>query len=288
MKEHTVAMSEGGMPLRKYLRLAYPALPEWALRECLKKKDVRVNGRRAGAAEAVHRGDRLQIYLPDNFFGQSLRIIYEDDAFAAVEKPAGLPVDTDGLGVGADTALERARCLRPEARLVHRLDVGTGGVLLIAKNDASEAKLRAMFQKHEIEKHYRCTVLGAMHRDGDTLRAHLIKDAGASTVRVTATPRPGSVPIETRYTVLRRLDDMSYLDVQLITGRTHQIRAHLAFVGHAILGDDKYGDRSINKRYRVSQPLLWCRSMTFEGHTFISVPPFEEHFLGTEKERPSH
>ena len=287
MIEHIVSMSESDMPLKKYLRLAYPTLPDWALRDCLKKKEVRVNGQRAGADETVRRGDRLQIYLPEKFFIGDLRVLYEDDGFAAVEKPAGLPVDSDGRGVGADTMLQRARRLWPQARLAHRLDVGTGGVLLVAKNDDAEAALREAFERHEIEKHYRCAVVGTMEHDGGVMRAYLTKDAGAAKVRVTAREQAGSLPIETRYAVLRRLDEVTYLDVQLITGRTHQIRAHLAYVGHPILGDDKYGDRAFNKRHHASQPMLWCRSMALGGRTFISEPPFEELFLGAEKEQPS-
>ena len=274
MRLHTVPAGVPRMALRQYLPRAFPAMPGWVARETLKKKDVRVNGARSGADAMIGAGDELTLYVDDRYLTGLPDVIYEDGSLLVVDKPAGLPVDSDGQGVGADTMLSRLRALCPAARLCHRLDTYTGGVLIAAKTDAAEARMREVFRAHALTKLYECVVLGDPPADEARLLGWLAKDAKAARVRVLDHFSPGALSIETRYRVLARKDGLARLEVNLITGRTHQIRAHLSHVGLPILGDDKYGDREANRRVKAPQPLLWCTRIHFGEYDFRSRPKF--------------
>ncbi len=262
------------MPLRQYLPRAFPAMPSWLTRETLKNKDVRVNGVRSGPDAPVQSGDELAVYADDRYLAVPPVIIHEDDSLLVADKPAGVPVDADGQGIGADTMLSRLRAVCPGARLCHRLDTYTGGVLIAAKNDEAEARMREVFRAHDLVKLYQCVVAAYPQRAEARLTAWLVKDAAASRVRILDQEAPRSLPIETRYRVLAQRDGLSRLEVDLVTGRTHQIRAHLAHEGMPILGDDKYGNRDANRRWKVRQPLLWCVKISFDGRCFESRPQF--------------
>lgn len=274
MRLHRVPNGVPSMALRQYLPRAFPAMPGWLARETLKKKDVRVNGVRSGADAMVEAGDELAIYVDDRFLTALPDVIFEDESLIAVEKPAGVPVDADGQGVGADTMLSRLREICPTARLCHRLDTYTGGVLIAAKTDEAEARMREIFKTHALTKLYECVAVGNPPVDEARLTAWLVKDAKAARVRVIDRDAPGALPIETRYRVIARRNGLARLEVNLITGRTHQIRAHLSHVGLPLLGDDKYGDREANRRLKISQPLLWCTRVQFGRYDFRSAPKF--------------
>ena len=274
MKTHTVSSTGGPQPLGRYLARAYPALPGWVLRDALKKRDVRVNGQRCGSDALVRQGDEIKLYIPDKYFGDALRILYEDGDLLVVEKPAGLPVDRDGREVGEDTVLHRLQSSHPDVRLCHRLDTWTGGVLITAKHAPAEARVRQAMSAHRIDKRYLCVVVGAPPRPAGTVTAWLLKDAVHASVRACDAPAPGALPAETAYRALTGADGLTLMDIHLITGRTHQIRVHMAHIGCPVLGDDKYGDRDANRRLRVQKPQLWCREMTLDGLTFRSDAPF--------------
>ena len=274
MHRHIVPQGVSETPLRQYLARAFPALPGWLARETLKRKDVRVNGARSGADALVRSGDELAIYLDERYFASPVDVIYEDESLFVVDKPAGIPVDSDGGGIGADTMLSRIRAVHPDARLCHRLDTYTGGVLIAAKNEEAERRALAAFRAHELTKLYHCVVSGNPSGEAARLNAFLQKDARAARVRIVGHPAPNALPIETRYRVLSRRGELTRLEVNLITGRTHQIRAHLSYAGLPVLGDDKYGDREANRRFRVFRPLLWCAKIDFDGYSFESRPQF--------------
>ena len=274
MHRHVVPAGVPATPLKQYLSRAFPALPGWLVRETLKRKDVRVNGVRSGADAFVRSGDELFIYADERYFALPVRVIYEDEELFVVEKPAGIPVDSDQSGIGADTMLGRIRSIHPSARLCHRLDTYTGGILIAAKDKKSEKRMEDAFRAHEPQKYYQCVVSGNPPSDSACLSAWLQKDAGAARVRVIDHPAPKALPIETRYRVLSRRGELTKLEVHLITGRTHQIRAHLSHVNLPVLGDDKYGNREVNRRLKISHPLLWCVRIDFDGHSFESQPQF--------------
>ncbi|MDO4357462.1 MAG: RluA family pseudouridine synthase [Clostridia bacterium] len=253
MKIHVVPEGVRPMPLSKYLTRAWPMLPGWVIRDAMKQRSVRVNGVKCGAEATVTAGDELKIYILDKFFAAPLSVLYEDDDLLAVDKPAGLPVDADQANVGADTLKQRVQAHCPEAQLCHRLDAGTSGVVLCAKNPRAHEMLLAAFAGHQLRKKYVAMAAGRVKPERARLTAWLKKDAGASRVRVFDHPVAGAQEICTEYRLLKSVQAkgvaLTRLEVTLITGRTHQIRAHMAHIGHPLLGDDKYGDRELNRRF---------------------------------------
>jgi len=271
---HTVPAGVSSMPLNRYLTRAFPALPGWLIRDTLKKKDVRINGVKSGADACVQSGDELTMYIDSKYFQSPLTVLYEDNGLLVVEKPAGIPVDADQMNIGSDTMLSRIQSHCPSAELCHRLDTGTGGVLIAAKNAESLAEMTEAFKGHELTKKYQCLVVGKPERQEARLKDFLIKDAGSSKVRIVRSPQPGALSVETHYRLLGTKNGVSHLEIELITGRTHQIRAHMSSVSLPLLGDDKYGDRAANKRLNRSQPALWCTEIRWKDHVFKSEPPF--------------
>lgn len=257
------------MPLPRYLQRAWPLLPGYAI----KKEDIRLNGARWDGKALVRGGDKLRLYIKDGYLTGPLKKLYADDKILAVEKPAGLPVDVDESGIGADTLLARAKREYPTARLCHRLDTGTGGALLLALTEEAEAELKAALAEQQVRKTY-CAMVKACTGNGGRLRHYLQKDARAARVTVLDSPKPGARQAELCWLPVERRGERMLVEVELITGRTHQIRAQLAHVGCPLLGDDKYGDRAFNKRWRVSSPMLWCVRLQYGGIIVESEAPF--------------
>lgn len=257
MIRHQVPESVGATPLERYLRRAWPMVPAHAVRELLKRRDVKVNGARCGQDAAVRGGDELLIYLPDKYLPGPAELAYSDGALLAAVKPQGLPVDVDQDGVGEDTLLNRLRRNCPAAQLCHRLDAATGGLVLAAADDETLAQALETFRTHALRKRYLALAKGGFARREGTLRAWLVKDARRSTVRVEYREIPNAKPIETRYRVLDERGGVAKVELEPVTGRTHQLRAHMADFGHPLLGDDKYGDRGLNRTHGGALK-LWC------------------------------
>lgn len=259
MTVHTIPAGVPAMPLEKYLRRAWPMLPGRVLREALKKKDVRVNGARCGAGAAVKGGDALAIYLDDKWLSPEPDILFSDDRLIVAVKPRGLPVDVDRDGVGADTLLTRLQRRWPGAELCHRLDAATGGIVLAAADEAVYRQALDAFRDHKgVRKRYRALALGTFDRQEGTLDAFIVKDACRGLVKVLHRSAPGAKPIRTRYRVVgQRENGLSDVALEPVTGRTHQLRAHMADFGHPLLGDDRYGDRAANRKYPGTGLCLW-------------------------------
>lgn len=257
------------MTISKYLSRAFPLLPGFCVRNALKKKDVRVNGARVTADETVWAGDEVIVYTEKKYEPKPLFVVFEDDALVAFIKPAGLPMDVDQDGIGEDTVISRLKSAYENAYLVHRLDTGTEGVMLAAKTRDMENKLLDAFKNHRVTKIYRALAIGQMPKKTQSLKAYLTKKSTASRVFVEDVNAPGSKVIETAYTVLREKTVsgvcLSDLEVRIFTGRTHQIRAHLAFIGRPLLGDDKYGNRAVNKKLSEMNICLKCQKMMISG-----------------------
>ena len=262
MIRHEVPASLRVENLQRYLKRAWPLLPGHVLRELMKKKDVRVNGVKCGKDDAVHGGDLLEIYADNRHFEIPAEVIFDDGHLLAAVKPQGLPSLPDADGVGADTMEARMRRIHPEARLCHRLDAATGGVLLAALDDETYEQAFAAFKEHSVRKTYRALLCARPPKDDMTLKAYLVKDAKRATVRVTDKPCPGAREIVTRLRVRGAVGDCWDAELEPVTGRTHQLRAHMAHIGCPILGDDKYGNRERNRRLGFMGKLcLWCERM---------------------------
>ena len=273
MIRHEVPSGVRSEELSRYLKRAWPLLPGHVLRDLLKKKDVRINGVKAGKGEAVRGGDILEIYAPAKHFEVPAEVIFDDGSLLAAVKPQGLPSLPDQDGVGADTMESRLRREYPAARLCHRLDAATGGVMLASLAAETGEQAFEAFKQHKMRKTYRALLCKRPTRDEMTLRAHLSKDAKRSTVRVSDKPAPGSKEIVTRLKLVGPVGEGLW-DVELepVTGKTHQLRAHMAHISCPILGDDKYGDREMNKRLGFMTRLcLWCETMEIPAGSPLSA-----------------
>ena len=285
--EHTAETGIEPTPALKYLRRAWPAIPSFALREALKRKDLRINGRRSGAEATVRAGDALRLYIDEKYTQSSLRVLFEGAGLLCVEKPQGLPVDADEAGVGADTLLARARAMYPGARLCHRLDAGTGGAILLATGEETYKAVLAAFRERTIGKTYALAVFGAPPQAEGSLVGYIAREEGKARVRVYDEPHAGAKIARTDYRLLdtRQVGGrtVSFLEADIHTGRTHQIRAQMARAGCPLAGDDKYGDRESNAALHARMPALWCRRLVLpetglperlRGLRIESVPRF--------------
>lgn len=260
MIRHVVCMTLPSLPLEKYILRAWPMVPRHAVRELLKRRDVKRGGARLGGGDAVRPGDELILYLPEKYHPAPARLVYDDAKLLAAVKPQGLPVDADQDGVGADTLLTRLERVHPEARLCHRLDAATGGLVLAAADEEVYAQALQTFKEHALSKRYLAWTAGGFERTEGTLRAWLVKDARRAQVRVVHRDVPGAKRIETKYRVVGECGGLARVALEPVTGRTHQLRAHMADFGHPILGDDKYGDRALNRDH-PGLLRLWCASV---------------------------
>lgn len=261
MIRHTVAASVQSMALEKYVRRAWPMLPNHAVRDLMKRRDVKRDGRRLGAEDEVFGGDELVLYLPEKFGPAPAQFVFDDGRLLAAVKPQGLPVDVDQHGIGADTLLTRIRAVHPSAELCHRLDAATGGLILAAADGEVCDQALQVFKEHQLHKRYLALAAGGFAKREGVLKAWLAKDAKRSVVRVVHREDRGSKPIETRYRVVDEKDGIARVELEPVTGRTHQLRAHMADFGHPLLGDDKYGDRGLNKR-SPGGLCLWCAGLS--------------------------
>ncbi len=265
MKEIVVNKKYDGKKLNSFLLDNFDGLKLNTLYKALRKRDVRVNDTKVSDNVILHSGDVIKVFIPDEqlFKDKSFNIdiIYEDDNIVVVNKPAEIEV------VG-ENSLTTELCKYYNSTSIfpcHRLDRNTTGLVLLAKNEKALNILLDKFKNREIEKHYRALVYGIPCKKEDTLTAYLFKDAKKSLVYISDIPKKGYEKIITSYKVIssNSKNNTSFLDVNLHTGKTHQIRAHLAHIGYPIIGDGKYGDREINKKFKYKYQQLCSCSLKF-------------------------
>lgn len=269
----------------KALRVSFPAAPVSAFYKAFRKKDIKVNGVRVKEDHIVSTGDVLEVYISDNILEASvleansesdkaLSIVFEDSNLIIIDKEQGICVHPDREQED-NTLIDLVQnylnkknmnsgvSITPS--LCHRLDRNTGGLVVIAKNEPALKTMLKLIKDKEIKKFYLCYVKGRMEKKSDELRAFLLKDETKSRVFVSNNKAKGSLEIITRYTVVKYLPnkDISLLEVELVTGRTHQIRAHLAHTGHPIIGDGKYGTNAVNRPLGAKQQMLWAYKLVF-------------------------
>lgn len=267
MKIHMIPGGVDETPLSVYLRRAYPMCPAGVLKDALKKKDCRVNGVRCGADAIVTGGDEIRLYVQDEYLTGPLEMIHDDGPLLACHKPAGLPVDRDESGVGEDTVLSRLQAMYPGCMLCHRLDAGTSGVLLATRDEETRQQVIAVFRERQVEKRYVCRVLGRPRPEKGDMEDMLLRKGGRTIV-----DRRGqyaSLSYATRFFE----DGESVVDVDLHTGRTHQIRVQFARRGYPLMGDDLYGDRMANRDRKCKGIRLHCARMALMGHVFKAPEP---------------
>ncbi|OPX45430.1 ribosomal large subunit pseudouridine synthase C [Ruminiclostridium hungatei] len=280
-----------GRKIDKVIRDFYPNLSSGMLFKALRKKDVKVNGIRIREDYPVAAGDIIEIYIIDDFLlGKShegYSAVFEDDNLLVVNKASGVPVHPDKTQSEATLIDKLQETYGSELALCHRLDRNTSGLVILAKNNASLDIMLEKIKEREIRKFYTCIVSGIMEKRQAELVDYLEKNEKISRVFISHRKTRDSLEIVTRYRVLETLDNLSLLEVELVTGRTHQIRAHLAHYGHPIIGDGKYGKNSENRQYGSKYQLLCASKLAFDfstpaghldylkGKTLAIAPPFD-------------
>ena len=236
-----------GKKLSEEITEYYKGVVSYSLaNKLIRKKDVKVNGVRVKEDLKTLSGDKIEVYY-DGEDKRADTVLYQDENVLVVYKPSGITSEDfyallckKYSGVG----------------FIHRLDQNTDGVMIFSLNAASEKELLYGFKHRTFDKYYLAEVIGTPKKASDELVAYLVKDAEKSEVRVFDSPVKGSEKIITSYTVLKSSGETSLLEVKLITGKTHQIRAHLAHVGNFIIGDGKYGYESINRKFKAKKQRL--------------------------------
>lgn len=296
MREFIVGKNDKDQRLDKFLTKLCPNMPEAMIYKSLRKECVRVNGKHIkDGAHRLFEGDVLKLYIKDEFFQKvvsddvfyslepKLDIVYEDENIILVDKKVGMVVhaDEDKASVSMIDHIKAYLYKKGEylpneentfvPALCNRLDRNTSGIVIAAKN--AEA-LRIMNQKvkdRELKKLYLCIVVGYLEKKEDELVAWLFKDEKEKRVYVYNESKKGTKTIITKYRVLKEKNGLSLVEVDLITGRTHQIRAHFASINHSLLGDGKYGNNKINKENNINHQALCAYKLVFDFKTDAGI-----------------
>lgn len=238
----------------------YPSIKYSQIMKLLRNKDIKVNGKRISKDEIVAANSEIQFYINDEVIEIKLDIIYEDDNILVVFKPRKLEVEnnTENCVVSLLSKQIGVKCYA-----VHRLDMNTTGLLILAKNSKAKESLDRAFKHRTIEKYYLAILQNVPTIQKGELVAYLRKDNNKSLVEIVDLPKNGFEKIITKYNVIRKNERLSLVEVELVTGKTHQIRAHFAHIGCPILGDEKYGNSNINREYKVRYQCLCAYKIAF-------------------------
>ena len=279
MKEITITKNDAGQRLDRFLAKAVPLLPASLAQKYIRLKRIKLDGKRAERDTRLCEGNVLQLYINDEFFDEprpenayltvtapKLNVVYEDENLLLVDKRPGLAVHPhDGAEYGK-TLIDHIQAYlyargewKPRAEnsftpaLCNRIDRNTGGIVIAAKTAEALRILNQKIKDRELEKKYLCVVHGSPKPRAGTLEGYIFKDAKQNRVYVTEKPQPGAKTAVTRYRTLESRGGLSLVECELITGRTHQIRAMMAAAGTPLLGDGKYGrlDKRFDRKYQA-------------------------------------
>lgn len=288
MREFTIGPNDAGQRLDRWLAKTLPLLPAPLAQKYIRIKRVKCNGKGAKRDTRLVQGDVLQLYINDEFFDSptpenaflsvfkpQLDIVYEDENLLLVNKRPGLVVHPDEqekvntLLTHIQAYLYQKKEWNPRQEnafapaLCNRIDRNTGGIVIAAKNAETLRVMNQKIRDREVEKSYLCIILGAITPPAGRLEGYLLKDEAKKLVSVHKTPVPGGRTAVTLYQTLAQKNGLSLVACRLVTGRTHQIRAHLAYLGKPVLGDIKYGNRKMNERTGTKTQALCAVRITF-------------------------
>lgn len=289
MKSFEIKQNDADQRLDKFISKSLPNLPRTLMYKYIRIKRIKVNGKRAEISTVLKTGDKIDMYINDEFFEKpktrydftgapkKLDILYEDENIMLLDKKAGLLCHPDDREY-VDTLITRIKRylyekgeFDPDSEssftpaLVNRIDRNTGGIVIAAKNAVSLRVLNDQMKKRSLKKFYLCVVHGVMEQKSGLLDGYLVKDESKNRVTVSKKPADGAKEIRTKYKVLSvdKSKNLSLVEVELLTGRTHQIRAHFASIGHPLLGDGKYGTNKLNKDFGYKKQFLYSYKLVF-------------------------
>ena len=280
MKEFEIRKNDAGQRLDKFLTKAVKGLPVSLMYKYIRTKKIKVNRARTEQKYVLQEGDVVQLFIKDEFFDSpekdnsalanitpKLTIVYEDENIILCNKRPGVLVHEDDEGKDNTLIMHIKAYLYQKGEydpeneqsfapaLCNRIDRNTGGIVIGAKNAEALRVMNEKIKNDEISKFYYCVVHGKMPKKADTLTGFLLKDSDKNQVKIFDKQVKGSKNIITKYKVVSEKNNMSLLEIELVTGRTHQIRAHMSYIGHPLLGDGKYGinkdDRSKGYKYQA-------------------------------------
>lgn len=287
MKQFTINQNDANQRVDKFISKVCKTLPKSMMYKYIRTKHIKVNGKRCEISQRLQVGDIVSMYINDEFFllnsniieldnvSNKLSIVFEDSNILIVDKPIGLVVHTDNEHSN-DTLINRIKKYliskgeyNPNMEnsfapaLCNRIDRNTCGLVLCAKNSKTLRNINTMIKENKLHKKYMCIVISKPSKLQDTLVAYHKKDSKSNTVSIIDIPKPNYKQIITKYKVLGSNNGLYLLEINLVTGRTHQIRAHLSHIGCALLGDSKYGNPIINRKYNEKYQLLCAYSLEF-------------------------
>lgn len=296
MKEFIINKNDAGQRLDKYLTKSFPLLPQSLMYKYIRSKRIKVNGKRSEISYRLQLDDTVSLYINDEFFapaqpkydflgaGKSIKTVYEDENILLIDKPAGLLSHPDESEY-VDTAITRVKRYLYEKgeynpddetsfapALVNRIDRNTSGIIIAAKNAESLRILNEKLKNRELHKMYLCVVIGKPKSESGIMTGYLEKNEKQNRVYVSTNSTDSSKSISTKYKVLGTKKGLSLIEVELLTGRTHQIRAHFASAGTPLLGDGKYGTNEQNKKYGgYKKQFLYSYKLIFDFKTDAGI-----------------
>lgn len=295
MKSFIINKNDAGQRLDKFIAKSVPLLPQTLLYKYVRIKRIKVNGKRGENSTRLNVGDVVDMYINDEFFEKSpekydflkasknIDIVYEDDNIILCDKKAGLLCHPDDHEY-VDTLINRIKRYLYEKgeynpaeessftpALVNRIDRNTGGIVITAKNAESLRILNQKMKDRELHKFYLCIVHGTPKKKNGILDGYLTKNESKNIVKVSGKQSKDSKEIKTKYSVIDSKDGLSLVEIELLTGRTHQIRAHFASIGHPLLGDGKYGTNELNKKYGYKKQFLYSYKLQFDFTTDAGI-----------------
>ncbi len=287
MRQIEIAKNDSGQRLDKFLTKRFPSLPKALMYKYIRTKYIKLNGKRCEISSRLEKGDILTLYIKDEFFEPvpdkydflkapvKLDILYEDENILLLNKKPGLIVHPDEH-YHFDSLIARVQHYLYDQKeydprqensfapaLVNRIDRNTGGIVIAAKNAESLRILNQKLKDRELQKQYLCIAVGIFKKKQALLIDYLEKNEKQNRVYISKKPTPNTKTIKTQYRVIAEKNNFSLLEVDLLTGRTHQIRAHLASIGHPLLGDGKYGKNEINRKMGYKWQALYSHKLTF-------------------------
>ncbi len=280
MRKLTIGENDAGQRVDKYLTKAVRGLPQSLLYKYLRLKKIKLNGKRTQGGEMLRTGDEIELYIRDEFFESpekdrsaiytiepKIDVVFEDDNILLLNKRPGVLVHEDDEGRDNTLLMHMQAYLLKKGEydpaseasfapaFCNRIDRNTGGIVIAAKNAAALRDMNERIRNGEVEKYYLCAVHGKMPSSGGVATGFLRKDEKTNQVTISETAKPGYRPIKTGWRVVAERDGFSLLEIRLYTGRTHQIRAHMSYLGHPLLGDGKYGvnrdDRKLGYKFQA-------------------------------------